>query len=114
MKYDPDREVVEFAVDPVRLPVMGGGTGSQLSLTCYTRPVFWCSPDSGMIYDAGDLWRLPRATARQHDVLRTPMTLTARYTVGRLEGERALAVSLVDMELQARGQLVQRWPATAR
>lgn len=114
VKYDADREVVEFAVDPVRLPVMGGGAGSQLSLTCYTRPVFWCSPDSGMIYDAGDLWRVPRATARQHDVLRTPMTLTARYTVGRLEGERALAVSLVDMELQARGQLVQRWPATAR
>ena len=114
VKYDPDREVVEFAVDPVRLPVMGGGSGSQLSLTCYTRPVFWCSPDSGMIYDAGDLWRVPRATARQHDVLRTPLTLTARYTVGRLEGERELAVSLVDMELQARGQLVQRWPATAR
>jgi len=114
VKYDPDREVVEFAVDPIRLPVMGGGGASQLSLTCYTRPVFWCSPDNGMIYDAGDLWRVARATARQHDVLRAPMTLTARYTVGRLEGERALAVSLVDMELQARGQLVQRWPAAAR
>lgn len=112
VKYDPDREVLEFAVDPVRLP---GNSGGQLSLTCYTRPVFWCSPDTGMIYDAGDLWRLPRATARQHDVLRTPLTLTARYTVGRLDGEqRELAISLVDMELQARGQLVQRWPATTR
>ena len=112
VRYDPDREVLEFAVDPVRLP---GNSGGQLSLTCYTRPVFWCSPDTGMIYDAGDLWRLPRATARQHDVLRTPLTLTARYTVGRLDGDaRELAISLVDMELQARGQLVQRWPATAR
>lgn len=112
VKYDPDREVLEFAVDPVRLP---GNAGGQLSLTCYTRPVFWCSPDTGMIYDAGDLWRVPRATARQHDVLRTPLTLTARYTVGRLEGEgRELAISLVDMELQARGQLVQRWPASGR
>lgn len=114
VKYDPDREVMEFLVDPVRLPVMGSNAGSQLSLTCYTRPVFWCSPDNGMVYDAGDLWQVPRATARQHDVLRTPMTLTARYTVGRLEGERALAVSLVDMELHARGQLVRRWPAATR
>ena len=116
VKYDPDREVLEFKVDPVRLPVMReGGAGSQLSLTCYTRPVFWCSPDTGMIYDAGDLWKVPRATARQHDVLRTPMTLTARFTVGRLEGgERELAISLVDMDLQARGQSVERWPGSSR
>ena len=115
VKYDPDREVLEFKVDPLRLPVLReGGAGSQLSLTCYTRPVFWCSPDTGMIYDAGDLWKVPRATARQHDVLRTPMTLTARFTVGRLQGERELAISLVDMDLQARGQSVERWPGSSR
>lgn len=108
--YDPDREVVEFAIDPMRLPTVG----DELSLACYTRPVFWCTTDQGMTYDAGDLWRLPRATARQHDVLRTPMTLTARYTVGRIEGERGLAITLVDMDLQARGQTVQRWPGAPR
>jgi hypothetical protein len=108
--YDPDREVVEFAIEPVKLPV----TGNELSLACYTRPVFWCTAGDGMTYDAGDLWRVPRATARQHDVLRTPMTLISRYTVGRIEGERALAISLVDMDLQARGQSVQRWPSASR
>lgn len=114
VSYDPDREVVEFAVDPVALPVTGSGGASELSLACYTRPVFWCTPEQGMTYDAGDLWRVPRATARQHDVLRSPMTLTSRYTVGRIEGERGLAISLVDMDLQARGQSVQRWPGAAR
>lgn len=108
--YDPDREVVEFAIDAIKLPV----TGNELSLACYTRPVFWCTADQGMTYDAADLWRVPRATARQHDVLRTPMTLTARYTVGRIDGERGLAITLVDMDLQARGQTVQRWPGAPR
>jgi hypothetical protein len=112
--YDPDREVVEFAVDPVALPVTGSGGASELSLACYTRPVFWCTAQDGMTYDAGDLWRVPRGVARQHDVLRSPMTLVARYTVGRIEGERGLAISLVDMDLQARGQSVQRWPAATR
>lgn len=112
--YDPDREVVEFAVDAIALPVTGSGGASELSLACYTRPVFWCTPEQGLTYDAGDLWRVPRATARQHDVLRSPMTLTSRYTIGRIEGERGLAISLVDMDLQARGQSVQRWPGATR
>ncbi len=110
VRYDPDREVVEFGVDPIALPTRGGS--NELSLACYTRPVFWCTAADGMTYDAGDLWRVPRGVARQHDVLRTPMTLVVRYTVGRIEGERGLAISLVDMDLQARGQSVQRWPTS--
>ncbi len=110
VRYDADREIVEFTVDAMRLPTTREGR-SQLTLACFTRPAFWCMPD-GMSYDAAELWRLPRATARQFDVLRTPMTLTARFTVGgRSDTDRALSVSLVDMELQARGQMVQRWPA---
>lgn len=110
VRYDADREIVEFSVDAMRLPTAREGR-SQLTLACFTRPAFWCMPD-GMSYDAAELWRLPRATARQFDVLRTPMTLTARFTVGgRSDTDRALSVSLVDMELQARGQMVQRWPA---
>ena len=111
VRYDPDREVLEFGVEGVRLPVTREGR-NQLTVACFARPVFWCMPDAGMTYDAADLWHVARATARQFDVLRTPMTLTARFTVGgRPEGERALAISLVDMELQARGQTVQRWPS---
>jgi hypothetical protein len=111
VRYDPDREVLEFTVDPVRLPAASEGR-NQLTVACFTRPVFWCMPDAGMTYDASDLWHVPRATARRFDVLRTPLVLTARFTVGgRPDGERALAISLVDMVLQARGETVQRWPA---
>lgn len=109
VRYDADGETLEFSVEALRLPQAREGR-SQLTVACFTRPVFWCMPDSGMTYDANDLWKVPRATARQFDVLRTPMTLTARFTVGgRPDGERALAISLIDMELQARGQTVQRW-----
>lgn len=109
VRYDPDRETIEFSVEALRIPSTREGR-SQLTVACFTRPVFWCMPDAGMTYDASDLWKVPRATARQFDVLRTPLTLTARFTVGgRPDGERALAISLVDMELQARGQMVQRW-----
>jgi hypothetical protein len=109
VRYDADSEALEFAMDALRLPTTREGR-SQLTVACFTRPVFWCMPDAGMTYDANDLWKVPRATARQFDVLRAPMTVTARFTVGgRADSERALAISLVDMELQARGQVVQRW-----
>ena len=118
VRYDPDREVLEFTVDGVALPVSGADGGpagaATLALTCYTRPVLWCSPDEGMLYEAGDLWRLPRATARQHDVLRNPLVLHARFAVGRREDARILGVTLLSMDLQARGQSVQRWDSGAR
>ena len=66
VKYDADREVVEFAVDPMALPTthsFAAADGARLSVACYTRPYFWCSPDSGMSYDGTDLWRVPRANA---------------------------------------------------
>lgn len=111
VRYDADSEILEFNVEALRLPTTREGR-SQLTVACFTRPVFWCMPDAGMTYDANDLWKVPRATARQFDVLRTPMTLTARFTVGgRPDGDRALSVSLVDMELSASGQVVQRWAA---
>jgi len=111
VRYDADSEILEFNVEALRLPTTREGR-SQLTVACFTRPVFWCMPDAGMTYDANDLWKVPRATARQFDVLRTPMTLTARFTVGgRPDGDRALAVSLVDLELSASGQVVQRWAA---
>ncbi|MHB1310783.1 MAG: hypothetical protein ACYC3L_02110, partial [Gemmatimonadaceae bacterium] len=87
--------------------------GSRLSVACYTRPVFWCSPDSGMQYDGTDLWRVPRATARSADVLRSPLTLVARFVVGRRDDTRSPTVSLVSMELQAKGAAISRWEASA-
>jgi hypothetical protein len=113
VRYDPDREVLEFTVDGVGLPMTRVEGDQVLVLQCYSRPVFWCGTETGMIYDAGDLWRVPRATARQHDVLRNPLTLNARFAVGRRQ-DRTLAISLLSMDLQARGQSVQRWDGAAR
>jgi len=116
-KYDADRELVEFAAEAIALPTtrsFAAADGARLSVACYTRPVFWCSPDSGMQYDGTDLWRVPRATARSADVLRSPLTLVARFVVGRRDDARSPAVSLVSMELQAKGAAISRWEASAR
>jgi len=46
VRYDADREVVEFAVDPMALPTthsFAAADGARLSVACYTRPYFWCS-----------------------------------------------------------------------
>ncbi len=117
VRYDPDREVFEFTVDGVGLPITRGGSGDangRLSFTCYTRPVFWCSSEAGMTYEAGDMWKIPRNTARQFDILRTPLTLNARFAVGRRSDAPVLAISLLAMDLQARGQSVSRWDGSAR
>lgn len=117
VKYDADREIVEFSVDPIALPTtrsFAASDAARLSVACYTRPFFWCSPEAGMSYDGTDLWRIPRATARSVDVLQTPLTLLARYVVGRRDDARTPAVSLISMELHARGAAISRWDSATR
>lgn len=116
VRYDPDREIFEFTVDGMGLPVTrrDEDAAGALTFTCYTRPVFWCSSEAGMTYEAGDMWKIPRATARQHDILRTPLTLHARFAVGRRNDASVLAIALLSMDLQARGQSVSRWDGTSR
>ncbi len=117
VKYDPDREIVEFSADPITLPTtrsFAASDAARLSVACYTRPFFWCSPEAGMSYDGTDLWRIPRATARSVDVLQTPLTLLARYVVGRRDDARSPAVSLISMELHAKGAAISRWDSATR
>ncbi|MBX9929091.1 MAG: hypothetical protein K2X99_09280 [Gemmatimonadaceae bacterium] len=118
VRYDPDREVAELTVEPVALPtarVLGATSGGvQLSVTCYTRPVFWCSPDGGMSYEPGDLWRVPRAKAREADVLRSPVSVLARFTLGHRDDARSPTVSLVAMDLVAKGNAIAKWDGTVR
>jgi hypothetical protein len=117
VKYDPDREVVEFTVDPIALPTarsFAAAEGARLSVACYTRPYFWCSPEAGMSYDGTDMWRVPRATARSVDVLNAPLTLMARFVVGRRDDARSPSVSLISMELQAKGSAIGRWDSAVR
>jgi hypothetical protein len=117
VKYDPDREVVEFTVDPITLPTarsFSATDGARLSVACYTRPYFWCSPEAGMSYDGTDMWRVTRATARSVDVLNAPLTLMARFVVGRRDDARSPSVSLISMELQAKGSAIGRWDSVPR
>lgn len=117
VKYDADRELVDLTIDPINLPVarsFSAVEGPRLSVACFTRPYFWCSPDTGMSYDGTDLWRVARAAARSADVLATPLTLVAKFVVGRREDARAPAVSLISMELQAKGSALARWDSATR
>lgn len=116
VRYDPDREIFEFTIDGVGLPITRASSSEpgSLTLTCFSRPVFWCSTEAGMVYEAGDMWRIPRATARQNDILRTPLTLVARFAVGRRNDAPVLSISLLSMDLQARGQSVSRWDGASR
>lgn len=112
-KYDSDRELLEVTIDPVALPTMrsltAGGRPAALAVNCYTRPVFLCSPDEGMTYEPGELWRVTRAKAREVDVLKTPLTVQARFAVGPHDGSRGPALTLIGLELQAKGVTVARW-----
>jgi hypothetical protein len=117
-KYDADREVLEFSIDAVDLPTarsFSTESAGALTVTCYTRPVFWCGPEAGMTYEGGDLWRVPRARARELDVLRSPMTVTAKFAVGYRDDTRGPSVTVLELDLQAKGQSVARWlaPGTA-
>lgn len=116
VRYDPDREIFEFTVDGLGLPITRTTSSEpgSLTLTCFSRPVFWCSSEAGMVYEAGDMWRIPRGTARQFDILRTPLTLNARFAVGRRNDAPVLSISLLSMDLQARGQSVSKWDGTSR
>jgi len=117
VKYDPDREIVEFSADPIAMPTarsFSAVDGARMSVACYTRPYFWCSPDTGMLYDGTDLWHIPRAAARSADLLVTPMTLVARFVIGWRDDARSPAVSLMSMELRAKGTALSRWDSGTR
>ena len=117
VRYDPDRETLELAIDAVQLPTLSAFSTSNgvptLAVACYTRPMFWCSPDGGMTYETAEQWRVTRAKARELDVLKTPLTLQARFVVGPHDDVRGPALTLIGIELQAKGSALARWPSTA-
>ena len=112
-RYDPDREVLDIGLETVALPVARDLGSAQLAVACYTRPVFWCSPDGGMTYEAMGLWRVARAKARELDVLRAPITVQARFVVGHRDDQHGAAVTLIGLELVARGQVLAKWDVTS-
>lgn len=115
-RYDPSRGILEIAVERVRLPLVGpraGDTGQpQLALACFTRPVFVCG-ESGLSYIARDLLHVPRASAPAAEVLRSDLTLQARFAIGRRDDSARPALTLLALLLQAKGAVVSRWDASA-
>ena len=111
-RYDPSREVLEVAVERVPMPMAdppaSGGGSSRPSLACFTRPAFVCGA-SGLSYIARGIFRVPRSKAPDADVLRTGMTVRARFAIGHRDDTSSPALTLLALVLQANGEVVSRW-----
>ncbi len=113
-RYDPSRELLEIAVDPVPLPLAASQAPSagpaRLALACFTRPAFVCGP-SGLSYIARDLLHVPRSRAPDPETLRSGLILQARFGLGRRDDTTGPALTLLALVLQAKGEVVSRWDA---
>jgi hypothetical protein len=113
-RYDPSRGVLEVAVERVPMPLAGPqppDTGSMRpALACFTRPAFVCGV-SGLTYIARDLLRVPRSKAPVPELLRSGLTLQARFAIGRRDDTPGPALTLLALLLQSKGEVVSRWEA---
>jgi hypothetical protein len=111
-RYDPSREVLEVAIERVPMPFAGSpataGGPSRASLACFTRPAFVCGA-SGLSYIARGIFRVPRSRAPDADVLRTGMTVRARFAIGHRDDTAVPSLTLLALVLQAKGEAVSRW-----
>jgi len=113
-RYDPSRGVLEVAVARVPMPLAGPqapDTGSMRpALVCFTRPAFVCGV-SGLTYIGRDLLRVPRSRAPDPELLRSGLTLEARFAIGRRDDTPGPALTLLALLLRAKGEVVSRWEA---
>jgi hypothetical protein len=111
-RYDPSRGVLEVIVDRVPLPLAGSQTPDagppRIALACFTRPAFVCGL-SGLTYIARDLLHVPVSRAPDPDVLKSGLSLQARFAVGRRDDSPGPALTLLALVLQANGVVVSRW-----
>lgn len=111
-RYDPSRGVLEVALERVPMPLTARREGDPrpplLALACFTRPAFVCG-ESGLTYIARDLLRVPRARAPDAEVLRSGLTLQARFAIGRRDDTPRPSLTLLALLLQAKGAVVSRW-----
>ena len=115
-RYDPSREVLEVAFDPVPLPLVApqapDAGPTKLALGCFTRPAFVCGP-AGLSYIARDLLRVPRSRAPDAETMRSGLILQARFAVGHRDDSTGPALTLLALVLQAKGEVVSHWDAPA-
>jgi hypothetical protein len=109
-RYDPSRGVVEVAVERIPLPSAPGTDSTRLALACFTQPAFVCGA-AGLSYIARDLLRVPRATVLDPALLKSGLTLDARFAVGRRGNTPGTSLTLLALVLQAKGTAVARWAA---
>ena len=111
-RYDPSRGVLEIAVERVPMPLaqrQPADTGTaRLALECFTRPAFVCG-QAGLTYIARDLLRVPRSSAPDPELLRSGLTLQARFAIGRRDDSRGPSLTLLALVLHAKGAVVSRW-----
>ncbi len=114
-RYDPSRGVLEIAVERVPLPLVGvqgvDSTQARLALSCFTRPAFVCGL-SGLTFIARDLLHVPPARAPSAEVMRSGLTLDARFAIGRRDDSAGPTLTLLALLLQANGEVVSRWDAS--
>jgi hypothetical protein len=113
-RYDPDRGILEVAVERTPLPLMSGADSARPALASFTDPAFVCGA-AGLSYIARDLLRVPRANAPDPQVLRSGLVLQARFAVGRRDDTPRPSLTLLALVLQANGAALTHWePAVAR
>jgi hypothetical protein len=111
-RYDPSRGVLEVVVDRVPLPLVEPVTPhagpARPALACFTRPAFVCGL-SGLTYIARDLLRVPVSRAPDPSMLKSGLTLQARFALGRRDDSPGPALTLVALLLHSNGAVISRW-----
>jgi hypothetical protein len=107
-RYDPSRGIVEVAVEQIPLPLTSDSGSARPALTCFTRPAFVCG-ESGLTYIARGLLRVPQSAAPSPELLKSPLTLQARFAIGRRDDTPGPSLTLLALLLQSKGEVVARW-----
>lgn len=110
-RYDPDRGILEVAVERVPL-VLSPADSTRPAITCHTEPAFACGA-SGLSYVARGLFRVPRQQAPSREVLNGGLTMRARFVMRPRSDAPGTAVTLLALVLQANGGAIAHWERAA-
>jgi hypothetical protein len=107
-RYDPSRGIVEVAVEQIPLPLTPDSGSTRPAVTCFTSPAFVCGA-AGLTYIARGLLRVPQAAESSADLLKSALTLQARFAIGRRHDTPGPSLTLLALLLQSNGKVVARW-----
>jgi hypothetical protein len=107
-RYDPSRGILEIAIERIPLPISADSGAARPAFACYTQPAFVCGA-SGLTYIARDLLRVPVSAAPSAELLKSGLTLQARFAIGRRSDTPLPSLTLLALLLQAKGEVIARW-----